>query len=53
MYSKVQSEPKHEFATIERAFKFRKMAFSVLASLLAVLLHSMLAVNNLSLKFVS
>ena len=33
---------------------FRKrMAFAVLGSLLTVLLHSMLAVNNLGLKFVS
>ena len=54
MYSKVESEPKHEVATIEREFKFRKrMAFSVLGSLRAVPLHSTLAVNNLGLKFVS
>ena len=34
--------------------KFRKgMGFSVLASLITVLLHSTLAVNNLGLKFVS
>ena len=51
MYSKVESEPKHEVATIEREFKFRKrMAFSVLGSLQTVLLHSMLAVNNLFRK---
>ena len=37
MYSKVESEPKHEVATIERELKFRKrMAFSVLGSLRAV-----------------
>ena len=47
VYSKVESEPKHEVVTIERAFKFRKkMAFSVLDSLRTVLLHSTLAVNN-------
>ena len=52
MYSKVESEPKHEVAIIEREFKFRKrMAFSVLGSLRTVPLH--LAVNNLGLKFVS
>ena len=46
MYSKVESEPKHEVATIEREFKFRKrVAFSVLGSLLNVLLHLMLAVQ--------
>ena len=54
MYSKVESEPKHEVATIEREFKFRKrMAFSVLGSLRTVLLHSTLAVNNLGLKLLS
>ena len=54
MYSKVESEPKHEVAIIEREFKFRKrMAFSVLGSLRTVPLHSTLAVNNLGLKFVS
>ena len=48
------SEPKHEIATIEREFKFRKiMAFSVLASLRTVTLHSTLVVNNSGLKFVS
>ena len=48
MYSKVESEPKHEVATIERELKFRKrMAFSVLCSLITVPLHSTLAVNNL------
>ena len=53
MYSKVESEPKHEVAIIEREFKCRKMAFSVLGSLRTVPLHSTLAVNNLGLKFVS
>ena len=54
MYSKVDGEPKHEVATIERELKFRKrMAFSVLGSLITVPLHSTLAVNNLGLKFVS
>ena len=54
MYSKIESEPKHAVATIEREFKFRKrMAFSVLGSLRTVLLHSTLVVNNLGLKFVS
>ena len=51
MYSKFESEPKHEVAIIEREFKFRqRMAFSVLGS---VPLHSTLAVNNSGLKFVS
>ena len=54
MYSKVESEPKHEDATIERELKFRKkMAFSVLGSLRTVPLHLTLAVNDLDLKFVS
>ena len=54
MYSKVESEPKHKVAIIEREFKFRKrMAFLVLGSLRTVSLHSTLAVNNLGLKFVS
>ena len=54
MCSKVESEPKHEVAVIEREFKFRKrMAFSVLGSLRTAPLHSTLAVNNLGLKFVS
>ena len=54
MYSKVESQPKHEVAMIEREFKFRKrMAFSVLGSLRTVPLHSTLSVNNFSLKFVS
>ena len=45
---KVESEPKHEVAIIEEAYKFRKrMAFSVLGSLRTVPLHSTLAVNNL------
>ena len=43
-----------QVATIEREFKFRKrMAFSALGSLRPIQLHSMLAVNNLGLKFVS
>ena len=54
MYCKVESEPKHEVATIQRELKFRKrMAFSVLGSLRTVPFHSTLAVNNLDLKFVS
>ena len=53
MYSKVQSEPKHEVAIIEREFKKNIMAFSVLGSLRTGPLHSTLAVNNLGLKFVS
>jgi len=53
VYSKVESEPKDEVATIEREFKFRKrMALSVLGSLITVPLHLMLAVNNLGLKIV-
>ena len=53
MYSKVEIEPKHEVAIIERELKFRKrMAFPVLGSLSTVPLHSTLAVNNLGLKFV-
>ena len=54
MYSKVESEPKQEVASIYRELKFRKrMAFSVLGSLGTVPLHSTLGVNNLGLKFVS
>ena len=54
MYSKVESEPKHEVATIEREIDLEKrMAFSVLGSSRTVPLHSTLAVNNLGLKFVS
>ena len=54
MYSKVESEPKHEVAIIEQEFKFRKrMAFFVLGSLRTVPLHSTLALNNKGLKFVS
>ena len=54
MFSKVESELKHEATTIEQEFKFReRMAFSVLVSLIAVALYSMLAVNNLDLKCVS
>jgi len=53
VYSKVESEPKDEVATIEREFKFRKrMALSVLGSLITIPLHLMLAVNNLGLKIV-
>ena len=53
MYSKVESEPKHEVAIIELEFKFRKrMAFSVLGSLRTVPLHSTLAVNNCFVKCV-
>ena len=53
MYSKVESEPKQEVATVELEFKFRKrMTFSLLGSLITVPLHSTLAVNNLGLKFV-
>ena len=51
MYSKVESEVKHEVATIVRESKLRKrMAFSVLGSLRTVPLHSTLAVNNLGLN---
>ena len=54
MYSKVESEPKHEVETIEQEFKFRKrMVFSALGALRTVPFHSTLAVNNLGLKFVS
>ena len=54
MYSKVESEPQHEVAIIEREFKFTKrMAFFVLSSLRTVPSHSTLAVNNFGLKFVS
>ena len=54
MYCKVESEPKHEVATIQRELKFiKRMAFSVLGSLRTVPLHSTLALNNLDLKFVS
>ena len=53
MYTKVESEPKDKVATTEREFKFRKrMALSVLGSLITVPLHLMSAVNNLGLKFV-
>ena len=53
MYSKVESEPRHEVATIEREFKFRKknVFFSIWGSFITV--HSALAVNNFGLKFVS
>ena len=54
VYSKVESEPRHKVATIERRFNFRKrMAFSVLGSLGTVPFHLTLAVNNSGLKFVS
>ena len=37
MYSKVESEPKHEVSTVEREFKFiKRIAFPVLASLITV-----------------
>ena len=52
----VESEPKHEVATIKREFKFRKrmaLSFSVLDGLITVPLHSTLAVNNIGSKFVS
>ena len=50
VYRKVENEPKHEVATIEQELKFRKkMAFSVLSSLITVPLHSTLAVNSLGL----
>ena len=52
MYSKVESEPKHEVAIIEREFR-KRMAFFVLGSLRTVPLQSTLAVNNIGLKFVS
>ena len=53
VYSKVESEPKHKVAVIEREFKFRRrMAFSVLGSLRTVPLHSTLSVNKLGLKVV-
>ena len=51
MNNKVASKPKHEVATIEGEFKFRKrMAFSVLGSLITVPLHLTSAVKNLGLK---
>ena len=55
MYSKGESEPKHEVAIyIKREFRFRKrMGVSVLGSSRNVPLHSTLAGNNLGLKFVS
>jgi len=54
VYSKVKSEPKDEVATIEQKFKFRKrMALSVLGSLITVPLQLTSPVNNLGLKFVS
>ena len=52
--ARLKVNQKHEVATIEREFKFRKrMAFSVQGSLRTVPLNSTLAVNNLGLKFVS
>ena len=54
MYSKVESEPRHKVATIERGFNLRKrMTFCVLGSLGTVPFHLTLAVNNSGLKFVS
>ena len=55
MYSKVESEPKHDVATIEREFKFRKSGLFCFGFFRTVPLHSKLAVlvNNLGLKFVS
>ena len=54
VYSKIESEPKHEVTTFAQEIKFRKrMAFSVLGFLRTVPLHSTLVVNNLGLKFVS
>ena len=54
MYSKVENEPKHGVATTEQEFKFiKRIAVSVLGSLITVPLHSMLAVSDLGLKFVS
>ena len=51
VYSKVESEPKDEVATIKQELKFRKrMVFCVLGSLITVPLHSTLAVNNLGLN---
>ena len=50
---KIKSEAKREVPTIEREFKFRKrMAFSVLRSLITVPLHLTSAANNLGLTFV-
>ena len=41
VYSKVKSEPKHQVATTGREFKFiKRMAFSVLGSLITAPLHS-------------
>ena len=51
--ARLKVNQRHEVATIEREFKFRKVAFSVLGSLITVPLHSTLAGNNLGLKFVS
>ena len=54
MYSKVESEPKHEVATISENLNLEKeWPFSVLGSLITVPLHSTLAVSNLGLKFLS
>jgi len=51
--SKVESEPKDEVAIIKRECKFRKrMALSVLRSLITVPLHLTSAINDLGLKFV-
>ena len=53
MYSKFESEPKHEVAECIVFENLKRMAFSVLGSLRTIPLHSILAVNNLGLKFVS
>jgi len=53
VYSKVESKPKDKVATIEHEFKFgKRMAFSVLGSLITVPLHLTSAVSNLGSKFV-
>ena len=50
MYSKVESEPNDEVATIEQELKFRKrMDLSVLGSSITVPLHLTSAVSNLVL----
>ena len=52
--ARLKVNQKHKVTTIEQEFKYRKrMAFSVLSTLISVQLHLMLAVNNLGLKFVS
>ena len=52
MYSKVESDPKHDVAIFEREFEFTKRT-AFLGSLRTVPLHSTLAVNDFGLKFVS